>query len=119
MELLLAWMASAYKNADIFDILLTRDLSRGHIVDFNPYALRTDPLLFTYEELLAGLSQGRSSAPQLKVIDSRAHPAAIRNAPAYQHNMMPFEALSLSSGRDLEQFNESFHGEIEKSLEDR
>ncbi|KAF7978491.1 hypothetical protein HWV62_45635 [Athelia sp. TMB] len=101
-----------------FDILLTRDLSRGHIVDFNVYSSRTDPLLFTYDELLAILVQGRSSAPQLKVIDSRTHPAATRNAPAHQHNMIPFEALNLSSGRDIEQFGGLLQEEIEKTLAD-
>ena len=105
-------------HADTFDILLTRDLSRGHIVDFNIYSSRTDPLLFTYDELLAVLVQDRSLAPQLKVIDSRTHPAATRNAPAHQHNMIPFEALNLSSGRDIEQFGGMLQEEIEKSLAD-
>jgi len=100
----------------IFDILLTRDLSRGHIVDFNPYALRTDPLLFTYEELLTLLTNDLSSIPLLKVIDSRSHPAATRNTPANQHNMVPFEALALSSGRDIEQFSDLWQEEIQKSV---
>lgn len=103
---------------DTFDILLTRDLSRGHIIDFNPYAPRTDPLLFTYEDLLALLTIDRSSAPQLRVIDSRTHPAATRNSPANQHNMIPFEALTLSNGRDIEQFSELWQEEIRKSVED-
>ncbi|KAI6168980.1 hypothetical protein EDD17DRAFT_1524187, partial [Pisolithus thermaeus] len=34
----------------VFDLLLTRDLSGGHVIDFNPRAPHTDPLLFTYEE---------------------------------------------------------------------
>lgn len=98
--------------------MLTRDLSRGHIIDFNPYAVRTDALLFEYEELLAILVENRSSAPELRVIDSKTHPAVTRNAPEHQHNMIPFEALSLSSGMDIEQFKESFHEEIEKALAD-
>ncbi|KAJ7069833.1 D123-domain-containing protein [Mycena amicta] len=89
-------------NDYIFDLLLTRDLARGHILDFNPYAPRTDSLLFTYDELHA--LNRHAPAPELRVIDSRAHPAATSNAPAHQHNMVPFEALSLSSGRDIEEF---------------
>ncbi|KAJ6619454.1 D123-domain-containing protein [Mycena sp. CBHHK59/15] len=103
-----------------FDILLTRDLSRGHILDFNPYASRTDPLLFTYDDLHA-LSLAPStdaSRPELRVIDSRTHPAATSNAPEHQHNMIPFEALSLSSGRDIQEFTEAWKEGIEQSLQD-
>jgi len=101
----------------IFDILLTRDLSGAHIIDFNPYAPRTDPLLFTYEDLFTLLTRNRSSTPQLKVIDSRTHPAVTRNAPMNQHNMIPFEALNLSSGRDIEQFSDLWQEEILKSMD--
>ncbi|EPQ54533.1 D123-domain-containing protein, partial [Gloeophyllum trabeum ATCC 11539] len=99
----------------VFDILLTRDLSRAHIVDFNPYAPRTDPLLFTYEDLQR-LTR-TSGAPELRVIDSRSHPAATRNAPAHQHNMMPLEALQMSSGLDIEAFASKWHEEIKRSIE--
>ncbi|KAF6757482.1 cytoplasmic protein [Ephemerocybe angulata] len=81
---------------DIFDFLLTRDLSRGHIIDFNPYSPRTDSLLFSFEELreLAQSDPSKSTAlPEFRYIDSPAHPAASRNAPIHQHNMVPFEAL--------------------------
>ncbi|KAG1717886.1 D123-domain-containing protein [Suillus lakei] len=87
----------------IFDVLMTRDLSRGHVLDFNPYAPLTDSLLFTYEELLPAFTRG--STPELRVIDSPLHPAATRNAPAHQHNMLPIEALVLSSGRDIDEFS--------------
>ncbi|OBZ71291.1 hypothetical protein A0H81_08731 [Grifola frondosa] len=88
-----------------FDFLLTRDLSRGHILDFNPYAPRTDPLLFTYEELLALLAaRTGGEPPELRVVDSPNHPAATRNAPMHQHNMLPIEALAMSSGRDVQEF---------------
>jgi len=120
-------------NIDIFDFLLTRDLSRGHILDFNPYAPRTDPLLFTYEELadttesrLVGTSgtttassqeeRDESCLPDFRVIDSHAHPAATSNTPAYQHNMVPFEVLNLSSGKDIEEFADSWKDEVQKSL---
>ncbi|KAJ7626659.1 D123-domain-containing protein [Mycena polygramma] len=101
-----------------FDFLLTRDLARGHILDFNPYAVRTDPLLFTYDELHA-LSLSSDASPEFRVIDSRAHPAATSNAPAHQHNMIPFEALSLSSGRDIEEFADAWkEGIVQSSMAD-
>jgi len=94
---------------------MTRDLSRGHVLDFNPYAARTDPLLFTYEELFS-IFNLRSNSPHLRVIDSPLHPAATRNAPAHQHNMLPIEALALSSGRDIEEFSQLWQREIQQSM---
>lgn len=95
---------------------MTRDRARAHIIDFNPYTSRTDPLLFDYEELFYLLTQSRQMIPVLKVIDSRAHPAANRNAPQHQHNMIPFEALNLSSGRDIEQFSDLWQQEVRDSV---
>ncbi|KAF9236471.1 hypothetical protein BU15DRAFT_36007, partial [Melanogaster broomeanus] len=103
----------------VFNLLLTRDLSRGHVLDFNPCAPRTDPLLFTYAELHAllvkaggggdsenGNATVRYELSQIRVIDSPLHPSATRNAPAFQHNMVLIEALSLSEGRDIMVFSE-------------
>ena len=100
---------------DVFDFLLTRDLSRGHIIDFNPYHPRTDPLLFTYDELHTRLL-ARADRPELRVVNSPSHPAATRNAPAHQHNMVPIEALAMSSGRDVMQFADVWQDEIRKSM---
>lgn len=119
----LNWLKSLTVTSDTFDVLLTRDLERCHIVDFNPYAPNTDPLLFTYDELLTLLEDTLSgdsprTLPVFKVIDSPAHPAAASNAPIHQHNMVPFEALSLSSGRDIEEFAEAWKDEIQASMKD-
>jgi hypothetical protein len=100
-------------HPDTFDLLLTRSLSGANIVDFNPYSPRTDPLLFTYPDLLSILSSSTpASEPQLRVIDSREHPAATRNVPANQHNMVPREVLEFSAGRTVEEFGRVLEGEI-------
>ncbi|KAF5315292.1 hypothetical protein D9619_007381 [Psilocybe cf. subviscida] len=172
------WPVTAGVQHDyIFDLLLTRDLARAHIIDFNPYAPKTDPLLFSYEELAAlrhrnavthakdprqwrpsgeeeedgyqagsdgnddgaeeedkhardekeepgPASQSQSHLPipprlpVLRVIDSAAHPAATSNAPAHQHNMIPFEAVSLSSGRDIEEFADTWQASVKESMRD-
>ncbi|KAK0188651.1 D123-domain-containing protein [Armillaria mellea] len=101
----------------VFDFLLTRDLSRGHIIDFSPYAVRTDPLLFSYEELWDLYQSG--GRPALRVIDSRAHPATNLNAPIHQHNMIPLEAFSMSSGRDIDEFSKVWQEELNKSIQDQ
>ncbi|KIK81702.1 hypothetical protein PAXRUDRAFT_832680 [Paxillus rubicundulus Ve08.2h10] len=106
----------------VFDFLLTRDLSRGHILDFNPYALRTDPLLFSWEELhtllLKASTTVTSELPEIRVIDTPLHPAATRNAPAYQHNMLPMEALALSEGQDIIAFSENWKDEIRRAMQE-
>ncbi|KAF8631805.1 hypothetical protein AX17_005020 [Amanita inopinata Kibby_2008] len=99
----------------VFDILLTRDLSHGHIVDFNPYTPGTDALLFTYEDLQSLLKADRKT-PMLRTIDSRSHPATIKNAPANQHNMIPFDALMLSSGTEIDTFTGLWKQSIENSM---
>ena len=106
---------------DTFDVLLTRDLKRCHIVDFNPYSPNTDPLLFTYDELLTLLEDVLSgdlprTLPVFKVIDSPAHPAAGGNAPIHQHNMVPFDALSLFNGKNVTEFADAWKEEIQASM---
>lgn len=111
-----------YPFTDTFDFLLTRDLTKGHIIDFNPYAPRTDSLLFEYDELLDllteasyGVSSANGFQAALKVVDSRSHPAASRNAPIHQHNMVPMEALALSGGRNVEEFAEIWQEQLRRS----
>lgn len=103
--------------SDVFDVLMTRDLSRGHILDFNPYAPRTDTLLFTYEELQSLLDAG-TLKPIFRVIDSRSHPAAARNTPLHQHNMVPFDALDMSSGQAIDSFAELWRQNILECMHD-
>ncbi|CAE6423538.1 unnamed protein product [Rhizoctonia solani] len=100
----------------VLDLLLTRDLSRAHIVDFNPYAPRTDPLLFEWSELaelraraeqelvessLDSLNLEESvrtdtritsgtDLPLLRIVTSPNQSAR----PMYSHNMIPADALS-------------------------
>jgi hypothetical protein len=111
-------LTSGPPHADTFDILLTRDLSRFHVLDFNPYALRTDALLFTYEGLRALHATAGDGRPVLRIVDSHAHPAASRNAPTHQHNMIPLEALSLSSGRGVMDFKHAWEEEVRKGMQD-
>jgi len=101
----------------IFDFLLTRDLSKGHILDFNPYAPKTDSLLFTYEEL-RDLIHPDTRLPILRVIDSPFHPGAAANAPAHQHNMIPFEAVSMSNGLNIEEFANIWKNSVKESMKD-
>ncbi|KXN88223.1 hypothetical protein AN958_07682 [Leucoagaricus sp. SymC.cos] len=103
-------------NDYVFDFLLTRDLTRGHIIDFNPYSSRTDSLLFSYKELHC-LAEDLESKLEFRVIPSADHPAASSNIPVFQHNMVPLEALSLSSGRTVDEFAEVLKEQIHENMQ--
>ncbi|CAE6518488.1 unnamed protein product [Rhizoctonia solani] len=111
--------ANGQVTSYVMDLLLTRDLSRAHIVDFNPYAPRTDPLLFEWSKLAElhaqaeqiGIESGIHSLnleesvrtnstdnrmasvidlPLLRIVTSPNQSAR----PTYGHNMIPADALS-------------------------
>jgi len=42
----------------------------------------------------------------------------MNNAPAYQHNMVPFEAISLCNGRDIEEFAGLWKESVRQSAQD-
>jgi D123 len=120
---LLSILSYRSSMADTFDLLLTRDLTRAHILDFNPYAPRTDSLLFTYDDLfnllsIRNIEDGNGGPPELRIIDSRMHPAATSNAPTHQHNMVPFEALSMSNGRDIEEFAALWRKNVQENMDE-
>ena len=125
---------SSYLSQDAFDIVLTRALQRANLIDFNPSAPRTDPLLFTYAELrdiyASSVMQTQAQAssptsslhetvlPVLRVIHSRSHPRAARNAPQNSHNMVPREALEMSAGRNILDFQGAWTEELKKAMAD-
>ncbi|GMK59696.1 hypothetical protein CspeluHIS016_0803020 [Cutaneotrichosporon spelunceum] len=99
----------------IFDLYLA-DSGKTTITDFQPYRGSTDPLLFSYGEALELLESARAAPPQgiegqagaqrlpeLRVIDSRAHPAA-NTGPAFGANMLPVEAVQMSQGQSASEF---------------
>jgi len=112
----------------VFDIYLTRDLSSGHILDFNPYHQKTDSLLFTYDELYqllvsATLSMASATSESLinlpavfRIINSHSHPSAARSAPSNQHNSVPFDALQLSTGNDIATFARLWEERLQQNL---
>lgn len=102
--------------ADVFDFLLTRNLESGHIVDFQPYASKTDALLFTYEELENIRHTDNQSLPELRVVDDSTDFSRI--APKDIHNKVPMEFLSLSAGQNIEDFKKIWEEEIQKACAD-
>jgi hypothetical protein len=123
---------------DIFDLYLSSDFSHCTLVDINPYRSSTDPLLYSYPELLEILADSRSTSaiakttsetcaendqiparlPILRVIDSRSHPAANRAAPAHGTNMMPIEMVEMSQGRSMGDFASAWQEAVAAGIRD-
>lgn len=112
---------------DVFDLYLDSSLEDAQIIDINPYRGSTDPLLFTYPELLSILEQAQqpiysdSTAqsprlPILKVIDTASHPEATRPAPTFGGNMMPLEMIEMSQGRSMEEFREVWEEAVARGM---
>ena len=112
------------RPSDIFDICLSSDYRDVTLIDINAYRPSTDPLLFTYLELHEVLETSQTSStdrprlPILRVIDSRAHPDANRNAPTYGSSMMPMEMVEMSQGRSMVDFREAWDEAIAAGMRD-
>ncbi|GFZ50506.1 hypothetical protein JCM24511_08263 [Saitozyma sp. JCM 24511] len=69
-----------------------------------------------------GLTSGRERErerprlPVLRIIDSRAHPAANRAAPEYGGNMMPIEMVEMSQGRTVQGFRAAWADAIRQGM---
>ncbi|WWC88313.1 uncharacterized protein L201_003221 [Kwoniella dendrophila CBS 6074] len=112
----------------IFDLYLSPNLSSAKIIDFQPYRLSVDSLLFTYEELLSiletslepisspGQDTKQDRLPIFKIIDCKSHPSVSRNAPTYQSNMMPLEMIELSQGRSMEEFKDAWDQAVAQGM---
>ncbi|ORX37070.1 D123-domain-containing protein [Kockovaella imperatae] len=126
----------------IFDVYLSADMTRVTLIDFNPYRNSTDPLLFTYEELLSillahrrrsrqssplpyGLAELSSDAaglhvrlPILKIVESASDPEANRTTPAFAGNMMPLDVMALSQGRNMGEFKDAWEEALARGMDD-
>lgn len=82
----------------VFDVYVTRDESRVFLIDFNPFAPTTDPLLFFWEELIPGIPL----IPFFRVIASEIQ--ASQAMPAFSHNRYPQEVVGMSDGASIAEF---------------
>ncbi|TIB68603.1 hypothetical protein E3P77_00973 [Wallemia ichthyophaga] len=81
------------------------------LVDFNVYALRTDSLLFSYEEL-SELAQ--SDAFPFKVIDTPADPLA-QTGSYYASSAVPKDLIEASQGKNAMEFQQTWNELIDSS----
>ncbi|GAA6050299.1 hypothetical protein JCM3770_002951 [Rhodotorula araucariae] len=100
----------------VIDVYLTRDASRVFLVDLNPYAQRTDPLLFTYSALHA-LALAPPPVPELRLIASAADGAS--SMPRYSHNRYPKDVVEMSEGQSVAEFAREWMGRVAEAAAEK
>ncbi|KAL7749837.1 hypothetical protein RI367_004713 [Sorochytrium milnesiophthora] len=109
-----------------FDVYLSRSSLEPFVMDFSPFAASTDPLLFSWQELLelgGHLDNGGSSSSsseehevQLRLVESRAQGDQYAGkAPAYSANRVPKDVVDLSSGASIAEFAENWERELQRA----
>jgi hypothetical protein len=104
--------------ADTFDVYFTRNNERAFIIDFNPYAPRTDSLLFSWDEIhrLAQPDQQqrlREQRPTFRVVTSPTQ--ASQSMPSFSANRYPKEVVSLSDGASIAEFAQRWREALEEA----
>lgn len=96
-------------TADVFDVYLTRDETKVFLIDMNPFAPRTDSLLFDWQELL----EEHACQPLLRVI--RSETQASQSMPAFSHNRYPQEVVGMSDGASIAEFAQKWRTALEEA----
>ncbi|KAF9110111.1 hypothetical protein BGX27_006766 [Mortierella sp. AM989] len=89
-----------------FDVYITRNRERIYLIDFNPFAQKTDALLFEWEELL--LAQERLP---LRLLASEA--AGQHMHQPFAFNRYPSDVTDLSNGQTVADFAEAFYKKVQ------
>ncbi|KAF9963549.1 hypothetical protein BGZ70_007338 [Mortierella alpina] len=89
-----------------FDVYITRNRERIYLIDFNPFAQKTDALLFEWEELL--LTQERFP---LRLLASEA--AGQHMQQPFAFNRYPSDVTDLSNGQTVAEFAEAFYKKVQ------
>jgi hypothetical protein len=104
--------------ADTFDVYFARKNERAFIIDFNPYAPRTDSLLFSWGEIhrLAQPDRPqllREEQPSFRVVTSPTQ--ASQSMPSFSANRYPKEVVSLSDGASIAEFAQRWREALEEA----
>lgn len=97
---------------DTFDVYLTRDESKVFLIDFNPYATRTDSLLFSWDEVHS--LNTVDDRPVLRVVRSQAQ--ASQTMPSYSHNRYPKDVVGLSDGSSIAEFAQKWRDALNEAV---
>ena len=94
----------------VFDVYLTRNLDRGFLMDLNPWLPRTDPLLWSYDELAS--LEPKTPVP-LRVLTSAAQ--ASQALPTYSAHMVPSDVVDMSQGQNIAEFAQQWSSQLKEA----
>jgi hypothetical protein len=110
-DLSLRYHAHRRHRTVVLDVYLTRDHARVFLVDINPFAPRTDPLLYTWPELLA--LPFAPARPLLRLVRSQVE--ASQQRPRYAAHRLPRDVIDLSDGRSIAEFAEEWRNALQEA----
>ncbi|ORZ15474.1 D123-domain-containing protein [Lobosporangium transversale] len=93
-----------------FDVYITRNRERIYVIDFNPFAQKTDSLLFEWEELVSA----KERLP-LRLLASEAAGQHMKQPFAF--NRYPSDVTDLSNGQTVADFAEAFYKKVQAANE--
>ncbi|KAF8978527.1 hypothetical protein BGZ52_005924 [Haplosporangium bisporale] len=91
-----------------FDVYITRNRERIYLIDFNPFAQKTDSLLYQWEELL-------TSPEQLPLRLLPSEEAGRHMQQPFAFNRYPSDVTDLSNGQTVAEFAEAFYKKVQAS----
>lgn len=79
----------------VLDVYVTKDLGRVWIIDFNAWLPRTDPLLYTFDEL-EQLHLDPPAQAELRVLEDKRLSSAGGTGATYSSNMVPTDLVQFA-----------------------
>ncbi|KAI8904165.1 D123-domain-containing protein [Powellomyces hirtus] len=93
----------------VFDVYINQRNRKVWLLDFNPFSPETDPLLFSWNEILT--AHPTPTSADFRIVESQAR--AVNSAhPAYTMNRLPRDAIDLSNGGSIDEFAERFRRNV-------
>ncbi|KAF9132522.1 hypothetical protein BGW39_011874 [Mortierella sp. 14UC] len=97
-----------------FDVYITRNRDRIYLIDFNPFAQKTDSLLFEWQELLLLNLDDKDTELQLPIMRLLESEAAGRHMQQpFSFNRYPADVTDLSNGQTVAEFAEAFYKKVQ------
>ncbi|ORX65321.1 D123-domain-containing protein [Anaeromyces robustus] len=95
----------------VFDVYINKRNRRIFLLDFNPFSITTDALLFNWPELL------KLNEFEFRLVESEAHAKETSHGginPIYSTNCVPKELIDFGEGKTLLEFTEKFAKELQQ-----
>lgn len=98
----------------VFDVYITRDMQRVWLMDFNIFYHTTDPLLFSWNDIM----DASPDELEFRVITSQGEANRCAGSVAYAMNRYPKEMFALSNGATVAEFAANVSREMAKQAQD-